>query len=438
MRFYDREIEQQKLQSMLQQSKLEAQMTVLMGRRRIGKTELSVRCGDDTVLYFFVGKKAEALLCQDYVREIQEKLNAPILGTPITFSEVFRFVLRLSESRPFTLVIDEFQNFLKVNPAIFSDIQRDWDLHKGKSHLNLIISGSVFTLMKKIFEDYEEPLFGRANENMTLQPFTTRVLKQILADFNPAYTPEDLLALYSITGGVPWYVSLLLDKGNTTRDNMLAALTDEDSPFINEGKNILIEEFGTDYVTYFSILTCIASGLKTRSEIENELGNNNIGAYLTKLEAYYKIITKSLPIYAKENSKKVRYTLSDCFLTLWFRFHYKYQALVENRALKALGNIILRDYSSVSGFMMERYFMKKFQEEGRYIVGKWWDRKGENEIDLIVIDPIAKEAWIYELKKQGYRYKEEELRKKVDNMLSQTQELRKLTIHIGSLSLEDM
>jgi len=438
MRFYDREIEQQKLQSMLQQSKLEAQMTVLMGRRRIGKTELSVRCGDDTVLYFFVGKKAEALLCQDYVREIQEKLNAPILGTPITFSEVFRFVLRLSESRPFTLVIDEFQNFLKVNPAIFSDIQRDWDLHKGKSHLNLIISGSVFTLMKKIFEDYEEPLFGRANENMTLQPFTTRVLKQILADFNPAYTPEDLLALYSITGGVPWYVSLLLDKGNTTRDNMLAALTDEDSPFINEGKNILIEEFGTDYVTYFSILTCIASGLKTRSEIENELGNNNIGAYLTKLEAYYKIITKSLPIYAKENSKKVRYTLSDCFLTLWFRFHYKHQALVENRALKALGNIILRDYSSVSGFMMERYFMKKFQEEGRYIVGKWWDRKGENEIDLIVIDPIAKEAWIYELKKQGYRYKEEELRKKVDNMLSQTQELRKLTIHIGSLSLEDM
>jgi len=438
MRFYDREIEQQKLQSMLQQSKLEAQMTVLMGRRRIGKTELSVRCGDDTLLYFFVGKKAEALLCQDYVREIQEKLNAPILGTPITFSEVFRFVLRLSESRPFTLVIDEFQNFLKVNPAIFSDIQRDWDLHKGKSHLNLIISGSVFTLMKKIFEDYEEPLFGRANENMTLQPFTTRVLKQILADFNPAYTPEDLLALYSITGGVPWYVSLLLDKGNTTRDNMLAALTDEDSPFINEGKNILIEEFGTDYVTYFSILTCIASGLKTRSEIENELGNNNIGAYLTKLEAYYKIITKSLPIYAKENSKKVRYTLSDCFLTLWFRFHYKYQALVENRALKALGNIILRDYSSVSGFMMERYFMKKFQEEGRYIVGKWWDRKGENEIDLIVIDPIAKEAWIYELKKQGYRYKEEELRKKVDNMLSQTQELRKLTIHLGSLSLEDM
>ena len=438
MRFYDREKEQQVLGEVLHRSKTEAKMTVLMGRRRIGKTELSLRCGDETVLYFFVGKKAETLLCQDYVREIREKLDAPILGTPNTFSEVFRFVLQLSENRPFTLVIDEFQNFLKINPAIFSDIQRDWDLHKRSSRLNLIISGSVFTLMTKIFEDKEEPLFGRADEKMVLEPFTTDVLKQILKDFNPDYTSEDLLALYSITGGVPWYVTLLLDKGRANRDAMLAALTEENSPFINEGKNILIEEFGTDYVTYFSILTCIASGMKTRSEIENELGNNNIGPYLVKLEDYHKVITKSLPIFAKENSKKVRYQLNDCFLIFWFRFFYKYQALVENKALKPLGEIIERDYSSVSGLMMERYFMKKFQEEGRYIIGKWWDRKGENEIDLIVVDLIGKEAWIYELKKRGYRYKENEFREKVDKVLEQTPELRKMTIHVGSLSLEDM
>ena len=100
--------------------------------------------------------------------------------------------------------------------------------------------------------------------------------------------------------------------------------------------------------------------------------------------------------------------------------------------------IIKRDYSGVSGLMMERYFTKKFQEEGRYIVGKWWDRKGDNEIDLIVVDIIEKEAWIYELKKQGYRYKEDAFREKVDKVLEQTPELRKMTIHVGALSLEDM
>ena len=438
MKFYNRENELRMLKEVLRQSRQEARMTVLMGRRRIGKTELSLRCGDETVLYFFVGKKTETLLCQDYIREIREKLDVPILGQPTSFSDVFRFVLQLSETHPFTLIIDEFQNFLKVNPAILSDIQRDWDLHKGKSRLNLIISGSVFTLMKRIFEDYEEPLFGRANEMMTLRPFTTDVLKQILKDFNPDSTPEDLLALYSITGGVPWYVSLLLDKGKTNRIKMLAALTEENSPFINEGKNILIEEFGTDYVTYFSILTCIANGMKTRAEIENELGNNNIGSYLVKLEDYYKIITKSLPVFAKKNSKKVRYTLNDSFLYFWFRFFYKYQALVENKALKTLDDIIRRDYSSVSGLMMERYFAQKFGEQGRYFVGKWWDRKGENEIDLIVADPIAKEAWIYELKKQDSRYRADVLQAKVAKMLEQTPELRQMTIHLGKLSLEDM
>ena len=438
MRFYDRESEQQLLSDVLRYSKKEARMTVLMGRRRIGKTELSLRCGDDTVLYFFVGKKAEALLCQDFVQEITSKLGVPVLGQANSFSEVFRFVLQLSETRPFTLIIDEFQNFQKVNPTVFSNMQRDWDLNKSKSHLNLIISGSVFTLMKKIFEDYEEPLFGRANEKITLEPFRTDVLKEILHDFNPDYTPEDLLALFSITGGVAWYVTLLLDRGKTSWRKMLGALTEENSPFINEGKNILIEEFGTDYIIYFSILTCIASGMKTSAEIKNELGIDNISSYLSRLEDYYGLITKYQPIFAKESSKKVRYQLDDCFLIFWFRFFFRYQALVENKALKALDTIIRRDYSGVSGLMMERYFARKFQEQEQYVIGKWWDRKGFNEIDLVVVDPIGKEAWAYELKKDERRYDEESFKKKVDIMVQQTPELHKMKIHIGSLSKSDM
>lgn len=438
MKFYNREKEKETLAKVLERSKKEAQMTVVMGRRRIGKTELALQCGDERVLYFFVAKKAESMLCHDFMEEIKAKMDEQIYGQLTSFAEMFRFVLSLAERQPFTLIIDEFQNFLKVNPTVFADMQRDWDLYKRSSHLNLIISGSVFTLMTRIFEDYEEPLFGRANERLTLRPFATSVLKEILGDFNPSYTKEDLLALYSVTGGVPWYVSLLLDKGNVNKELMLRALTDENSPFINEGRNILIEEFGTDYITYFSILTCIASGLKTRAEIEAELGIGNIGSYLARLENYYKIVGKSLPIFAKENSKKVRYQLNDCFLIFWFRFFYKHQSYLENNALGALGDIIQRDYSTLSGFMMERYFAQKFAEEGRYLIGKWWDRKGQNEIDLIVVDPVKKEVWFYELKKQGEQYKASELKKKVTIALEQTPELKKLKPHYGVLTLEDM
>lgn len=56
---------------------------------------------------------------------------------------------------------------------------------------------------------------------MTVRPFTLTVLKEILAEHNPAYTAEDLLALYAFTGGVAKYVQLLVDAGATTKASMI-------------------------------------------------------------------------------------------------------------------------------------------------------------------------------------------------------------------------
>lgn len=438
MKFYDRTKEISALNDLTQQSRTEGRMSVIMGRRRIGKTELARRCGDEKALYFFVARKTETLLCQDFAQEVEEKLGLPI-GAPSNFIELFRFLLRYAQEHPITVIIDEFQDFQKVNPSIFSEIQREWDLHKSNSKIHLIVCGSIFSLMKKIFEDANEPLFGRANMKMALQPFSTEVLKEILADNNPHYTPEDLLALFSVTGGVAWYVSLLMDNHRTTQEQMLTYLTDTNSPFINEGKNILIEEFGTDYAVHFSILTSIANGACTRGEIEAQLKTDNLGSYLTRLEKYYGLIEKRQPIFAKENSKKTRYILSDVFLTLWFRFFYKYQAYVENGALNQLARIINRDYNTYSGFILERYFERKIRETGYYTrIGKYWDRKGENEIDLIAINEIDNVANIYEIKKNKDRYSEALLQRKVENLLQQCPEMHKMDIHLSALSMEDM
>ena len=438
MRFYNREKELQQLADIIVESRDEARMTVITGRRRIGKTELAMHCGDQTILYFFVARKTERLLCQDFAREVEEKLGVPI-GWPDSFASLFRYVMKLSQTRPFTLIIDEFQEFVRINPAVFSEIQREWDLNKRDSHLNLIISGSVFTLMKRIFEDYKEPLFGRANRMIHMRPFRTDVLKGILTDYNPHYTGEDLLALFTITGGVPWYVSLLMDKGHTTKDRMLGYLTEDNSPFINEGKNILIEEFGPDYGMYFSILTCIAGGMRTRGEIEGALRETNISSYLNRLEHYYGLITRNQPIFSKESSKKTRYVLSDCFLTLWFRFFYKYQSIIANDALSQLDIIIRRDYDTLAGFMLERYFERKLRETGRYTrIGGYWDRKGENEIDLIAVNEIEGTAEIYEIKMQGKRYDAAALNTKIEHLLQNCKELHGMKITQGVLSLEDM
>jgi len=65
--------------------------------------------------------------------------------------------------------------------------------------MHLLISGSVFSMMKKIFENSKEPLFGRADERVYLKPFNSHIIKEILTDHEPAWTPDALLALYTLT-----------------------------------------------------------------------------------------------------------------------------------------------------------------------------------------------------------------------------------------------
>lgn len=145
--------------------------------------------------------------------------------------------------------------------------------------------------MTKIFRDSKEPLYKRQNRFMNIKAFRPSVLKKIMNDNAPDYSKDDLLALYSFTGGVAKYVQLLIEDHAFTVDSMIDSIVSSDSAFISEGRAILVEEFGKDYDTYFSILSAISSGYTRRAEIESIVGKE-IGGYLTRLEDDYGIIRK--------------------------------------------------------------------------------------------------------------------------------------------------
>ena len=439
MKFYNREKEIKKLLEINEQSKKNAQFSVVTGRRRIGKTQLLLKSYENTkFLYFFVAKKSEVILCQDFLQELKEKLNAPILGEVNSFSVLFEYIVQLSYEQNITLIIDEFQEFFTVNPSVYSDMQRIWDLHKDKSKLNLIVSGSVISLMYKIFENYKEPLFGRANHFIKLQAFKTNTLKEILSDYNPNYTPDDLLALYSFTGGVAKYVQLFMDNGWTSKEKMIEGMIDENSIFISEGKNLLIDEFGKEYGTYFSILTAISEGKNTRAEIENLL-KKEIGGYLTKMERDFNLIKKQQPIFTKSSTKNVKYQIEDNFIMFWFRFIYKYSSMIEIGAYEQLRKIIERDFSSFSGHMLEKYFRENAQISQAYTsIGNYWDRKGETEIDFIAVNEIEKSIDFAEIKRQKNNISIEKLRQKAAEFLIQNPQFNSYKKDFYAWSLEDM
>lgn len=153
MKFYNREKELEALNKVRELAfNKHSMFTVLTGRRRIGKTLLIKKSCDSTpTVYLFVSRSNEAALCRSYTDEIRTALNIFVPEGINTFADTFQFLMDTGTRMKFNLVIDEFQEFFFINPEIYSKMQNIWDEYRLKSNVNLVVSGSVYTLITKIF-----------------------------------------------------------------------------------------------------------------------------------------------------------------------------------------------------------------------------------------------------------------------------------------------
>ena len=387
------------------------------------------------MLYLYVSKDNERVLTRKFQETAEQTLGLQIFGRMETFAQFFEQLLQFGRQNHFTLVLDEFQNLLKVNPAIPSHIQDIWDRYHEKTKVNMVACGSIYNMMRKIFDNEDEPLYGRQDCRLNMLPFRISILKQILHDHNPKYTPEDLLCLYTLTGGVAKYVAWLMDAKATSKTKMLKWVTLAGSPYLSEGTELIMSEFGKDYSNYLSILQLIASGMNTQSEIDGAIGKNT-GAYLDNLEKDYSYIHRVQPLFSKPGARNSRWQLDDCFLRFWFRFILRNQALVEMERNDLLLEIVERGYEQYTGIVLEQYFRQKWMEEERVtLVGNYWDRKGQNEIDMIAINDIDKTAVVAEIKRQRRKFSPTELAQKAAAL---NKVLSKYSVTLIGLSMEDM
>ena len=242
-----------------------SRMLVVTGRRRVGKTALIVQA---------FSKQTEALFLYFYVNsELSEKRNIELfwnlniekisalgsfLQPPATFSELFGFLLEFSKSQPIVFVMDEFQNVEKINAAFLGDIQRQWDTKAKNAKLLFVVSGSVASAMRAIFQNGQAPLFARQDAMIQLPVFPVKTMKEILAFYNPNYDGEDLLTLFSITGGVAQYVKVLMQNRALTKQSMLKEAL-SNNLFLSEGQLMLASEFKNNYSVNFEILERLAT-----------------------------------------------------------------------------------------------------------------------------------------------------------------------------------
>lgn len=77
-------------------------------------------------------------------------------------------------------------------------------------------------------------------------------------------------------------------------------------------------------------------------------------------------------------------------------------------------------------------------KKGRRRIGGWWDRKGENEIDIVAENELTGEATFFEVKRKADNIDMDVLERKAAAFLRATGELKGYRISYKGLSMDDM
>lgn len=386
-------------------------LVVIYGRRRVGKTELSREfIKGKKAVYFFIEIKPEALIFKDMEESLEELLK--IKPRIDNWDDFFDMIFEQKEK--LIVVFDEFQNMSKVNPGIFSKFQKYWDLNHNKSQHMFLIIGSYVGMIKKIFKDSKEPLFGRATMLFNIKPFNFFDSSTFLNAFFDLET-EEASKFYFIFGGVPKYLLLAGQMGTRDPVETFKILFLDTKILAEEGKNILTLEFGSEHRSYFSILEAISSGNATPKEISDYTGlpPGAVSKYLHELVNNYEIVLREKPVIMSR-ARDTRYFLLDNFFNFWFRFIYKNSRLLEINPERAF-ELIMKDINSYFGKAFEKQaaeFLIEMNKKGLLHfefmdTGRWWHKT--EEIDIITLNKEKKEISFFECKWSSLDIKEAEI-----------------------------
>ena len=299
-----------------------AQLLILYGRRRVGKTALLthwLKSSKRQALYWVATPSSAAVQLRSFSQALYN-FTFPDSPAPETFTyanweQVWQEVARLSQNERLALFIDEFTYLLSVTPELAGRLQNAWDSTLSQTNLLLVLCGSHLGMMKKEFLSYQAPLYGRASSQLHLRPLPFGVTDE----YFPNYSDVDRVAIYSIFGGIPAYWERI-DQRQSVSKNIISQLLTPNNLMQSEPR-LLLQDFINDPHNYIAILSAIAYGARTPKEIEASTGlpNVQIPKYLSVLiEAEF--VDRKVSVTSKPNSRSGRYHIVDPYLRFYYRF----------------------------------------------------------------------------------------------------------------------
>lgn len=297
-----------------------AQLILLYGRRRVGKTSLLLEwCArnDTPYTYWAAEKESPDLQRRKLYARIQ---NLPLRQAPLfdNWAELWTAVAAIMGDRRHILILDELPYAAESDPATLSALQHAWDAHFQHSNVVIVLCGSQVKAMETL-QLHQSPLFGRLTGQWYLEPLPFSALR----DFFPAWSAEERVAAYGIVGGVPAYLNWL-DPASGVTDNIRHTMLAGGSMFLAEPTFLLYDEV-REPQSYLAVLKAIGLGMHTLSEISNHalIATSHLSVYLQRLQDL-KLVERRLPAALSPAKRRIsrlgRYHLADPFFRFYFRF----------------------------------------------------------------------------------------------------------------------
>lgn len=388
-----------------------AQLLILYGRRRIGKTALieqwtQNRLQERDYLYWMATQTSTANQLRDFSQTILRFIepDAPVSSTFSyeSWETALARVAQLASERRFVLVLDEITYAMQANPELPSLLQRIWDHGLKKTNLFLILMGSLAGIIQRSALDYQAPLYGRATARLKLYPLSFGALRALL----PAMSTEQRVAVYAVTGGIPAYLEFFDDKYNVIH-NLREHFITPANVMLNDAVFLLREQV-EEPRNYMAILEAIANGGHKLADIARLSGleRSNANKYLTILrELGY--VERIVPVTVQhpERSRQGRYVFTDAYLRFYFRFLRPYLGDIERGRLNRVINL-LRDHLTdfIGTYTYEELCREWLNEkvdrdEFSYFldrVGRHWSK--EVQVDVVGINWRTKQILFGECK----------------------------------------
>ena len=301
-------------------------LTVIYGRRRIGKTRLVEEAFRDVPILKFEGLEGQPTATQqrhflDRLSELSGRAEHKLIKTS-NWIDILKLLSRFLEERwgrqPVAVFFDELPWMACGRTRLVSNLKYVWDNHFTKrNRVHLILCGSVCSfLVKKVISS--SALYGRIHQQINLGPLSLPEIRDV---FRPRRSLREVVELYMAVGGVPQYLEMV-DPTQSVRANLEKLCFTRGAYLVEEFDRLFASHFGTNR-HYRKILQHLARhSYASRDQLQStcNLGSGGrISDYLADLETAG-FIERYAPIHKPDSPKINRYRIADPYLVFYFRF----------------------------------------------------------------------------------------------------------------------